>query len=137
MRHANIVRNVITEPKEVLQQEQVLTENPTIIPEPINHVANEVQIIQQQLATDLHHMQSTMQAIHMQYSEAPEHTHQDYGGREYHSRHTNHHGQGGCGAQHRGNWQGVQGGQGNSYLTHYCWDHIICAHSRKYCMTPS
>ena len=53
MHHASIMSDIVTELQEVLQQEKAMKENPTIIPEPVNHVANVVQIKQQQLATQL------------------------------------------------------------------------------------
>ena len=53
MHHANIVLNVVTGLQKVLQQEQAPTDNPTIIPEPVDHVVNKVQSTQQQLVTQL------------------------------------------------------------------------------------
>ena len=89
MRHANMVRNVVAGMQEVLQQGHVPTENLTITPEPADHVANTVQITQQQLATQLQQIQKMMLAMHMQYAAAPQHAHQYYGGRGYHVGHTN------------------------------------------------
>ena len=43
MHHANMVRDVVAGLQEVLQQEQVSTENLTVIEAPIDHVANVVQ----------------------------------------------------------------------------------------------
>ena len=53
MHHTKIVRNVVSGLLEILQQDQALTENPKIISEPVYHVANAVQITQQQLVTQL------------------------------------------------------------------------------------
>ena len=44
MNHSNMVNDVVAGLQEVLQQEQVPTDNPEIIPETVNHVANGVQI---------------------------------------------------------------------------------------------
>ena len=43
MHHANMVRDVVAGLQEILQQEQVLTGNPTVVEAPIYHVANAVQ----------------------------------------------------------------------------------------------
>ena len=69
--HANMVWYVVTGLQEALQQDQSPTENKTTVQEPIDHVANVVQITQKQLATQLQQMQEMMQAIQIQYSAAP------------------------------------------------------------------
>ena len=60
MHHAKMVRDVVAELKEVLQQEQVLTDNTTVIEAPVDHVANAVQNTQQKLATHIQQMQAMM-----------------------------------------------------------------------------
>ena len=60
MHHANMVRDVVEGFQEVLQQEQVLTENTTSIKAPADHVVNDVQNTQQHLATMLQQMQAMM-----------------------------------------------------------------------------
>ena len=79
-----MVRDVVSELQEVLQKEKVPAENPTIIPEQVNYVDNAVQSTQPQLTTKLQQMKATMQEIQMQYAAAPQHAHQDAGGRGYH-----------------------------------------------------
>ena len=69
--HANTVCNVVAVLQEVLQQEQAPTETPPGISERNEHVANVVQNTKQQLASQLHQMQTMMQAIQLQYSDAP------------------------------------------------------------------
>ena len=69
--HANMVWDVVKGLQEALQQDQSPTENKTTVQEPIDHVANVVQITQKQLATQLQQMQEMMQAIQIQYSAAP------------------------------------------------------------------
>ena len=86
MHYADMIRDVVSGFQEVLQQEQELTKNPKIIPEPIDHVANAVQSIQQQLATQLKQIQEMMQTMHMQYAAAQQHNHQYYVGHRYHGR---------------------------------------------------
>ena len=51
MHHANMVRNLVAGLQEFLQQEQVLTENTTVIEAPVDHMDKAVQNTQQQLAT--------------------------------------------------------------------------------------
>ena len=63
MHHANMVHDVVSGLHEFLHQEQVLTKNTKLIEAQVNHVANEVQNTQQQLATQLKKMQAMMQAI--------------------------------------------------------------------------
>ena len=70
-----------------------------------------------------------MQDMHLQYSAAPQPTHQDYGGCVYYGGQNKYQGQGGSGAEHQVNWIGGRGGCGSSDLTHYCWTHVMCAHS--------
>ena len=53
MHHAKMVQNVVVGLKEVLQQEQVLTENTAVIEAPVDNVANAVQNTDQQLATHI------------------------------------------------------------------------------------
>ena len=48
-----MVRDVVAGLQEVLQQEQFLTENTTVIEETADHVANAVQNTHQQLATQI------------------------------------------------------------------------------------
>ena len=48
-----MVHDVVTGLHEFQNKEQALTENQTIISEPVNYVAKAVQITQQQLATQL------------------------------------------------------------------------------------
>ena len=136
MHHSNIVRDVVPGLREVLQQEQVPTDNTKVIEAPVNHVAKAVQKTQQQLATRLQKMKATIQAMQLQYSAGPQNAHQYYGGPGYHGGHVNYRGQGGCGAQRIGNWRGKSGGHDNRDLTHYCWTHGMCAHLSKYCRTP-
>ena len=112
-------------------------DNLTAIEEPVDHVANAVKNTQQQLSIELKQMQAMMQVIQMQYAAVPQNSHQDYGGRGYHRGHSNYRGQGGRGTQHRGNWRGGRGGRVNSYLTHYCYTHGMCAHQGKYCRNPA
>ena len=137
MHHANIVLNVVTGLQKVLQQEQAPTDNPTIIPEPVDHVVNKVQSTQQQLTTHLHQMQVVMQVIQMQYAAAPHETHQDYGGlqdyvgRGYQGNQSIYRSQSGNGKQNISNWCGGRGGRSNINLKHYCWTHIICTHPGK------
>ena len=119
MHPASMVLNVVAGLQEDLQQKQSPTENATTILEPIDNVANRVQNTQQQLATQLHQMQ----AMHIQYATVPNHAYQYYGGRGYHGGYNNYCGQVGWGTQRRINWSGGRRGQGNSYLTHYCWTH--------------
>ena len=76
MHHANMVQNVVAGLQEALQYEQAPTENATTVPEPIDYVADAVQITHQQLATQL----QQMQAMHMQYAAEPQHAHHYYGG---------------------------------------------------------
>ena len=85
MHQKNMARNVIAGLQKVLQQEQVLTENPTVIELPVNHVANAVQNTQKQLATQLKKIQAMVQAMQMKYSSGPQNAHQYYEGRGYHS----------------------------------------------------
>ena len=120
MYHLNIVRDVITGLQEVLQQEKSPMENLAVIEEPANHVANAVQNIQKQLDTQLQKTQAMIQEMQMQYAAGPQNAHQDYGGRRYHGGHANYCGQGGRGAQRRGNWRGGRGGRVNRDLTHCC-----------------
>ena len=89
MHHMNTVRNVAAGLREVLQQEQAPTDNTTIIPEPVNHVANAVQITQKQLANQLQKIQAMMQTMHIQYSAAPQHTRKVYGVSRYHGGNNN------------------------------------------------
>ena len=136
MHHANMVRNLVAGLQEVLQQEQVPMDNPAVIEEPVDHVANAVQNTQQQLATQLQKMQAIMQAMHMQYAAGPQNAHQYYEGCGYHCGHENYRGQGGRGTQSRGNWRGSRGGHANRDLTHSCWTHGMCSHPGKYFRTP-
>ena len=104
MHHVNMVRNVVAGMQEDLQQENFPTDNLTTMSEPIDNVANAVQSIQKQLAIQLQQMMATLQNMQMQYAAAPQHTHQDYGGRGYHGVHKKIYGRGGRGAQRRGHW---------------------------------
>ena len=65
MHHKNMVRDVVAGLQEVLQQEQFLTENTTVIEETADHVANAVQNTQKQLAKELQQMQAIIQAMQM------------------------------------------------------------------------
>ena len=60
MHRANMVRDVVAGLQEALQQDQVQTETLTVVQGPVDHVANAVQNIQQQLATQLNQMQAMM-----------------------------------------------------------------------------
>ena len=135
--HSNMVRNVAVWMQEVLQKEKSLTKNPPVISEPNEHVANAVQNTNQKLVTQLQQMQTIMQAMHLQYTTAPQPTHQAYGGCGYYIGQNKHCDWGGCGSQHWVSWRGVCAGQGSSDLTHYCWTQIMCVHSGNYCMNPS
>ena len=79
MHHAKMVCDVAVGLQETLQHEQSQTENATTILEPIYLMENTVQNTQQNLSTQLHHMQAMMQAVQIQYAAAPQHDHQDYG----------------------------------------------------------
>ena len=98
MHHANMVRNLVAGLQNVLHQEQVPTENPTIILQPVDHVAKPMQRNHQQLATQLQQMKAITKSMNMQYSAASHNAHQDYGGYGYHGGHTSYHVRGGCGA---------------------------------------
>ena len=63
MHHTRMVCNFVTGLQEALQQDQVQTETPTVVQAPVDHVANAVQNIQKQLATQLHQMQAMMTAM--------------------------------------------------------------------------
>ena len=65
MYHAKIVRNVVAEQKEALQQDQSQSETTVVVQAPVANLPNAVQNTQQQLSTQLHKMQVMMQAIHM------------------------------------------------------------------------
>ena len=65
MHYANTVRNMVAGLQEFLQQQQAPTENPMIIPEPVDHVANAVQSNQQQLVTQLQQMQSIIKNMQL------------------------------------------------------------------------
>ena len=131
--NTNMVRNVVAGLQEALQQKQSPTDNGTTILKPIDHVENSVQNTQQQLAMQLQHMQVMIQAMQMQYSAAPQLSHQDYEVHRYHGGYNNYRCRRGSGTQHRVNWRSGQSGRGNSDLTHYCWNHRMCAHPSKYC----
>ena len=73
----------------------------------------------------------------MQYAAAPQHAHQDFGGRGCQGGYNNYRGREGRGTQRRGNCCSGRSGQGNSDLTHYCWTHRMCAHTIKYCRMPA
>ena len=131
MHHVNTVRDVAARLQDALKQDQELIENATTVPEPFDHVSNTLQINQNHLDTQLHHMKAIMQAKQMQYAAAPHHTHQNYGGRGYLGGYTGHRGREGRGAQCKVNWRGGRSGWGNNDLTHYCWTHGMCAHPSK------
>ena len=137
MHHANMVRDVVEGLQEVLQQEQVPTDNMKVIEAPVHHVAKVVQKTQQQLATRLQKMKATIQAMQLQYSAGPQNEHQYYGGPGYHGGHVNYRGQGGCGDKYRGNWRVGRGGHINRDITHYCWTHGMCAYTSKRCRPPN
>ena len=63
MYHTYMVHGVVAVLQEVLHQEKLPMENPTIILEPVNHVANVVQNTQQKLATQLQQVQTMTQEI--------------------------------------------------------------------------
>ena len=63
MHHAIMVRDVVAGLQKILQQEQVLAENPAVIEEPVDHMANAVQNTHQQLATQLQQMYSMTQTM--------------------------------------------------------------------------
>ena len=136
MYHANMVRDVVAGLQEVLHQEQVPMENPALIEEPVDHVANQVQKTQKQLATQLQQTQEMIQEMQIQYAAGPHNARQDYGGLRYHIGHTNYCGQGGRGAKLRVNWWDGRGGRINRDITHYCWTHGMCAHQGKHCRNP-
>ena len=60
MHHTNMVRNVVAGLQESLKQEQVQTENPAVVQEPVDHVAKTVQNNQQQFSTQLQKIQEIM-----------------------------------------------------------------------------
>ena len=74
--YANTVRNMVAGLQEVLQQQQAPTENPMIIPEPVDHVANAVQSNQKKLGIQLQRMQAMTKTIQMQYAASLQHNHQ-------------------------------------------------------------
>ena len=63
MHHAKMVRDVVEVLQEVLQKEQVPTDNPTIIPEPVDHVSDVVQCTQKQFVTQLQQMQANIKSM--------------------------------------------------------------------------
>ena len=81
MHHTNMGRYVVAGLKEVLQQEQVATENTMVIKAPVDNVSNEFQNTQQQLVIQLQQIQAIVQAIQMQYAAGTQNAHQYYGGR--------------------------------------------------------
>ena len=83
MHHTGMVREVVAGLQELLQQEKSPTETPNNISEPNKHVANALQSTQQLMEAQLHQMQTTMQAIQLQYAAALHMIHQDYVGRGY------------------------------------------------------
>ena len=131
MRHANMVRDVVSGLWKFLKQEQVLTENTRVIESTVDHVVNAVQNTQQQLSTKLQQMQVMMQSLQMKYASGPQNAHQNYGGRGYPGGHASYCGKGGHGAQRIVNWRGGRGGRVNRDLTHYCWTHGMCDHPSK------
>ena len=62
MHHVNTVRDVAARLQDALKQDQELIENATTVPEPFDHVSNTLQINQNHLDTQLHHMKAIMQA---------------------------------------------------------------------------
>ena len=76
-----------------------------------------------------------MQAIQIQYAAGTHNAHQDYGFCGYRCDHANYRDHGGRGAQRRGNWKSGRGGRVNRDLTHYCWNHGVCARPGKDCRT--
>ena len=66
MKHTNIMRNVATGIQHVLQQESVPVEAPVVVQEPqVNHVENEAQYNQHQLAFQTQQIQVIIQAMHL------------------------------------------------------------------------
>ena len=78
-----------------------------------------------------------MQAMQMQYSAAPQSTHQYYGGRGYYGINESYRGQGGRGVQCRENCRGGSGDLGYSDITHYFCTHGMCIHPGTDCRTPA
>ena len=76
MHHTNMVRGVVAGLQKILKQEKYHTENVTIIPVPINHVANAVQSNQKKLGIQLQRMQAMTKTIQMQYAASLQHNHQ-------------------------------------------------------------
>ena len=132
-----MVCGVVAGIQESLQQKQTQTETPTSVQVPLDHVANAVQITQQQLATQLQQMQLMMQTMKMHYNAAPHGTRQECGGRGYHGNQSSYPGRGGRGSQNNGNCHTGCGGRVNSNLTRYCWKHGMCDHPGKYCSTQA
>ena len=62
-------------------------------------MANAVQITHQKLPAQLQQIQTMIQTMHIKYADAPQPTHQDYGGRGYYVGKKNYQGQGGHEAQ--------------------------------------
>ena len=137
MYHTNTVSDVVAGLQEVFQQEQPLIKTPVTVLEPQEHVANAVHDTQHHLAAQLQQMHTMIQAVQLQYSDVPQPTYQDYGGRGNYVGHNNYRGQGRCGAQLQGTWLGVHGGFASSGLTHYCWTHVMCSHPVIDCRTPA
>ena len=137
MHHAKIVSNAVAGLHEDLQQEQTQIDTPTIVQVPVDHVSNTVQITHKQLATQIQQMQSMIQTIQMHYNAVPHGTIQDYGGRGYQGNQSSYCVRGRCGTQNNSNWCGGRGGRANSNIKHYCCTHIMYAHPRKDCRTPS
>ena len=75
MHHVNMIRDVVAGMQEFLQQEQYPDNTPENISGPNKHVANKVQITQHQLAAQLHQMHTMIQAMHLQYADAPHPNH--------------------------------------------------------------
>ena len=97
--HANIFCDVVAGLKEVLQQEQALTETPLVFSEPSEHVVNAVQNTQHQLAAQHQQIQSTMKNMQIQHAATLHPFHQEYEGCGYYRDHKSFRGRGGHSTQ--------------------------------------
>ena len=68
MHHVNMVRCVVAGLQEFLLQEQALLKTLMTVSKPHEHVANGVQNMQNQLASQLQHVQTMIQAMQLKYS---------------------------------------------------------------------
>ena len=61
--HTNMVRDVVAELQEILQQDQAQTETLKVVQVPVDYVSTAMQNTQQQFAAQLQQMQVMMQAM--------------------------------------------------------------------------